>query len=581
MSGSGPIGGSGDWLRSGVATVLADLNNQGVYPGQQIFGNASAPLLNNAPALLGGAQGNLGQLITNQSGLVGNLPQQTQNNFANLVGQGGFGNAMTNAGTQGLASAGDSLLNYAANVNNTYGGQLAGLGNTGGMAGQVFAGGGWTPQYQQGFNQLSNFLGQGTPGLQTSAGQANSLIGNTGANGFNQALQQYALQAAGNGGMTPTLSMLTNPMQGIINNQGNNAQSAALMRGAGGLLGSQGQTALTQGLANQGMNLFDQQALMTPAEAVSLARNQAATNAEQQAQQMEQQALARGGGPGAVVANGMQNQGMSDFANQIAQQESQAQAQALQQQQQLQLQQQQFGGQAAQGAGGLQNSLLGTAGGLAGQSGSLANNLFLQGMGLAPTSQNAATNYLNAYLGGGGIGSQNQLGMLGAGSNLAQMLQSGQLGGINALTGMMGAQNQYALGAGGLQNNIANNLGQLGLGSLQGAGNLYNNVFSQGLGQGQLGGSLFSGLQNAINQNVNAGTGYGTMLNNTWSNAANPLLGIAQGGLDLTKTGLGGQAGLFGGMGNAIAQSSQQGAGTVLGGLSGGLGSLAGLLGGA
>ena len=554
--------GTNKWIEGGMGTVLANEANASNGALQSLYGglwpaitNVAGYNLQNqiAPALMNQLYGQ-GSVQNQLGGFLGGLGNTAGGYFG---GANPYNNAMTSAGTQGLGSAGDSLLNYAGNVNNTYGGQLAGLGNTGNLAGQVFSGGGWTPQYQQGFEGLSNFLNQGTPGLQSSAGTANNLIGNVGSNPFNQALQNNALSVEGTGGMTPLLGGIVNPLMGTIGAQGNNAQSNALMGGASPLLQSFGQTNLTQGLANQGMKLFNQQALMNPAQAEGLARNAAATSDAQQAQHAEQQALARGGGPGAVVANGMQNQGMADFANQSAQNEAQAATNALQNQQQLQLQQQLGGGNLASGAGNLQNSLLGTAGGLAQGSGSLANNLYMQATGMIPTTQNAAVNNLNAYLGGAGTGSQNQLGMLGQGGNVAQMLESGQLGGLNAMTGMMGAENNYALGAGGLQNSIGNNLGTLGLGSLTNAGNLYNNVFSQGLGQGQLGLGQFNALTGAQLGGYGALNNTTSNLNNAYSNAINPLLGVGGQMTNIGTAGLGGQAGLFGGMGGALASGGQ------------------------
>lgn len=511
--------GTADWLQGGMATGLAhanNANNTGLGTWQNMATNigntasydlpvASTALMN----MLNGANGNP-SLQANENWFTQNSLPEMSKNF------GGYSNPLTQGAAQGMESVG-------------------------GTANNIFQGGGWTPQYQQGFDQLSNFLKQGTPGLQTSANQANSLIGNAGANPFNQQLQQNALKSSNSGGMTSTLSSLLNPIGGIIQKGGNTAQSNALMGGASPFLQTGGQTNLSQGIADQGMNLFKQQALMNPAQAAGLARNQAATNFADQAQHMQANALARGGGPGATVANGMQNQGMADFADQASRGTSQAVTGALQNQQGLQLQQQGMGAQAAQGAGGLQNNMLGTAGQLAQGSGALSNSLLGNTMGLVPQVQNSATGNLNAYLNGGGMGSQNQLGMLGAGSNLANMLQQGQLGGINAMTGMMGNQNNYALGAGGLAQTASNNL------------------FNNALGAGQLDNARFGTLSGAMNQ------GYGNQnqtmgnLSNIQSTQYNPLMGLAQQILGYGGQGLGAEAGMLGGGMGASGQAGMAG----------------------
>ena len=506
--------GTNNWLQGGVGTVLGNATgamNNGLQQWQGLSGNVSNTAGYDLPvassALMGMINGaNSPSLQANENYFTQNIPQMQQ----------GFTN-YSNPQTQSAAQS------------------LQGIGNT---ANQVFQGGGWTPQYAQQYSQLGNYLNGQTPGVQTSAGTANSLVGSQGANNYNQTLQGDALTSAGNNGMTSTLSMLLNPMQGIINSQGNNAQSNALMGGGNPLIASQGQTGITQGLESQGMNLFNQQALMNPAQAASLARNQAATDYSQQAQHAESQALARGGGAGATVANGMQNQGMADFANQAAQGTSSAVTSALQNQQQLQLQQQLTGGQIANSAGNLQNAFLGTGGGMTNQSGNLANSLYMGGMGLAPTTQNAATNNMSAYLSGGNNGSTNQLGMLGAGSSLAQMLETGQLGGLNAYNSTMGNQNQYALGSGGLGQTAANNL--------------YGNTIAGGT----LANSQFQNILNGMS------SGYGTQnstltgLNNTQNNQYNPLTGLAGQILGFGNTGLSTQGQLMQGYGNAIAASN-------------------------
>ena len=586
MAGSGPVGGGGDWVRGGIATVLADLTNQGVTTGVNGIQNiANNYLLQTAPNMMNSAAGASTNYADWLTPMVYNAPSMLQSAFGNtntnamnaMQGQNAYTNPLLNgasslfgAATQGMGQAGTSMLDYAGNVNNRFGTLLDPLDKTAGLAGQSFASGGWTPQYQQGFDQISKLLNGGIPGLQSAPGTAESLIGGQGANAFNQGAEQTGAGMMATGGWTPQLSMALNPTQAILNAGGNTGQSNALMSAASPYLQTGGQTELSQGLANRGMQLAGGQALMTPDQAASLAGNQAATQFADQAKQAEAQAMRRGGGAGAVVANGMQNQGMADFADQAAQGISGAVTNALQGQQQLNLNQQGQGLGAAQGAGGLQNNMLGTVGGMAQGSGQLANTLMGTGLGEVPSLTNAAANYLSPFESYAMGGAQNQLGRLGQGGNLAGLVQQGQLGGISDIGSLMSAENQYALGMGGLQNQITQGMGNMGLQSLTGAGNLYNNVGNLGgtqgqlgLGQGQLGvgqAGAMTNLYNALGGNYNTSIGnmnqMGTVLNNMYSNATNPLQAIMSAYGGLANTGLGGLAQLFsGGMNASQAQS--------------------------
>ena len=479
----GTITGANNWLEgmmgqglgqsSGVASTGFPTGSQWYSVTGPAESTANYDLPYTASAVMGMTNPTTG-LGQNMSSYQSSLPQ-TQQNFGSY----------SNAETQGAQS---------------------GLNNIGGYSNDMYQGVG----------------GNLSPGISTSGTVSNNLIGNQGATNYNQYMQGAAMNAAAGGGMTPTLSALMNPITSIMGNQGNTAQSNSLYNASTPLLQSNGQTALTQGLANQGMNLFNQQALMNPAQAAGLARNQAATNYAQQAQQQEQQALARGGGAGSVVANGLQNQGMADFANQAAQGISAAGTTALQNQQQLQLQQQLGGATAAASGGNLQNSLLGTSGGLANNSGTMADNYMLQSMGLLPTTQNAASNYLGQYLGAGANGASNQVSMLGAGTNLQNNL----------------------MGYSGTMGNLADTT--------------TNNAYSQALASGALGNTQFQTLTGAENAGYGQQNQYMSNLNNLYSNQINPLvtLGGQQG--NMQQTGLTSMASILnGGMGAAGATGSQ------------------------
>jgi len=553
MSGGGQLGGGGDWLRGGMATVLSNLGNQGVNPATDIMKWSTDAALNSAKTGLFPTIG-------------GELPfwqGQTQGlqNWQNQVG--GMMNPLVGRSIQDLGYLGQGMSSPLQGASNLAQGGMQGLGAMMPTAIQNFQSGGWTPQYQGAYNAIGNVLGQNIPGLQTSANTANNLVGNFGQTDFNINAQAMANNMLGQGGWTPQLSMALNPVAGILGTQGNTGQSNALYSGGSPLLASGGQTQLGNNMAGRGVDLYSQQALMNPAQAASIARTQASQNFAGQEQQAEQQALARGGGAGATVANGLQNQGMADFYNQAATGISGAVNNALQQQQGLNLTQQGQGINLAQGAGSLQNALLGTSGGLVQGSGQLANNLFGTGLNEVPSLTNAAANYMSPYVSYGTGGMGNQLGMLGAGSNLASMLQQGQLGGIGALGNIMQNQNQYQLGMGNLQNSMT-----------QGTGNLLNSLFGTNAGmynqQGQLGlgqyGALTNAIQGAMNSGINAGNVYSSLLNNYF----NPLVGISGQGESLLGSSLGSEANLFGGGasqaggGNPLLGSLMQLAGAAL-----------------
>lgn len=560
MSGSGPLGGGSDWLRGAMASQFANINNANTW-GQNQLSQVYAPAIEQVVNPLQYAPGQWTNYMWGQNGQgglqsnVAQYPGQIQQLGQGFLAPQGFnnqamqnwvdlGNGLLQGGAQQLGQQISANQGQEQVLNQAQMNALDTLNPMVQQAGQVFGSGGWTPQYQQGFGSISDLLGGGgvAPGLQGVQSTANNILANQ--------------------GMTPTLAMAQNPLEGILGRQGNNAQSQALLGGALPFLQTGGQTNLSQGLANQGMNLFNQQALMNPAQAAGLAGNLAHTAAQGQAQQAEANALARGGGPGAVVANGMTNQAMSDFANQISQQTSGAESTALQNQQQLQLQQQLGGAQAAQGAGSLQNALLGTSGGLAQGSGNLANSLFMGGLNELPSLQNAQTNFL------------------GAGSNLAQLANTGFLGGINAMTPMMSAQNQYALGMG----NLVNNAGQWQTGDQNNAmanmASLLNNTMGAGvntgqlgLGSGALGTNQFNALTGAMNQGLNTGINMGNMYNNMTQAYLNPMQYLAGQYGNLWNTSLNSGSSLFGG-----GAGTAGGTGPDLGLLTSALGALGGMI---
>jgi len=597
------------WLQGGLTDILNKMGQYGYGPGMDIFNTYSGPLGQNAIGQQNMLMGQLGNAYPDVQGRIQNLQNQIPDWYTNMSG---WGNPFSGAATQGQLSLSDFL-----------GGPM----NT---AAQAFGSGGWTPQYQQGFDQLGGFNQQMNPGLASYTGRdvANEMLDTRGRTNMTDTFGMRGMEGLNAGGMTPTLQAANGPL-GALLGAGGNTQAQDMLRGFGGsLLGQtmqnggmtpglagaegmamggfgaggatpgntvgegvalggllgQGQTPYTQGLQGLGMGLASQPSLMSPEQATSMARDQAATDMRQQAEHMRAQALARGGGPGATVANGAQNQALADFADEGQRSMAQARQQALMQQQGLQLQQAGMGANMTEAGGGMENQRLGTFGNLLGSmEGSMNNRLgtyggllpglegvaaqrygtglnagsgmlqgaeglnnsrLLGGLGMLPELQGAANQNMN-ILGNLGLGAGNlENNRIGTANNMALGMGQLNLGGLNSWNNMMGNQNQYALGAGGLMNNMAGT-----------QGNIFNSMFGNQMASGQLGlsqlNNMVGGLQQGHSNLTNAGNMGFNALNQTW----NPLLSLAGQGMDLWRTGIGGLPSIFGGQGQALTQS--------------------------
>lgn len=612
---------SQDWMKGGIGQILANFQNAN-QTGNAIFnqnsGSVSPYAGNNtagANAYLWGSGGNPGMV----SNILDPMQQYVQSIMGNLQGSIGqqASNPMMNGAAGNLGGVAGGLQPNMDLLSQALQSNVPGLNNTGQLAGQVFGAGGWTPQYQQGYDAISRMLNVGAPGSASSNFAANDLIGREGQTGNNVNAMKLANDVMSSGGWIPQLNMGLNPTQNILNTQGNTAQSNALqnfgnntlngMFGTGGLtptgataeaaglqgvLGG-GTTPFTTAAQQRGLQLMQQPALMNPAMAASLANNQSLTQSRQQFGRAMEQAALRGGGPGSITG-GLQNEGATDFADQTAQNASQAVTQALQNQQQLQLQQQGQGTQMFGQGGNLENALLGTYGGIQGQnenvaanrfgtganmmqgSGQLANNLFGTGLNMVPSLTNAAANYVSPYGAYGSNAMGNQASMLGQGANISNILQSGQLGSIGALSDMMKGQNSYALGMGGLQNSIGQGLGNM-INPMAGTmGSLYGNIGNLGNMMANTGLSQFSDLSGAYQGGFGSGISGLNSLANLQSTAGfNPLVALAGQGMDLSRTALGSMPALFGGSMSQLGTNPMtgifSGIGQNMGGMLGGL----------
>ena len=478
-----------------------------------------------------GAQSNLGSaqnLLGSPTGGLGNLQEQIYG-ATNGITPGAF------QGT-GLQGRNQQNLDYIANsaAQQTQNGQQ-GL-NSGADAYQSLLGGGGLvngsqQQVMDALTQLAN--GGGTN--QDLKGAGIQAVNNGGLNGYDsrlQALGDYNLSR--NGYVDPNLTTLANAGQSGLQNNGLSATGAAAQQQA--LQGVQrgGQTGTTQALQGIGTNFAGQQALLPTALAASFAKDQAGQQAQNAAQDFQAQALARGGGAGSTVANGAANSGLADFANNIAQSQSNAYQNSLVQQQGLNLQQQGQGAQMALGAGNLAAGQLGTYGSLlTGQQGvqnqtyGIGGNLL---QGAAQGANASANTYGNLGVSGGQLGNQT----LGIGSSNLNNAVGNQTSAGQAVNGLTNTQLQALLGAGqGLNANA--NTANSGYNSA-----LNGQLGSQSIGNAQ-GNNYYSQLNNLFgSQGANNQTSLG--LNN---NSLQALLALSGQGFNYAQSGLAGQSGLF------------------------------------
>ena len=341
--------------------------------------------------------------------------------------------------------------------------------------------------YDQAIQDSTN-RGQ-TDATRTATDRANDIFAAAPATGD---AAQAGLDIINSGGRTPETNAIGQAMQALIDSGGVTSQNAgALGRGnnlvdSGGMTGPLAsiQAQLSSlisggGLSPEGKQLFgelmplirDPQggggALMPFDNAISFARDAAATAGQQNAEAQNRQAQQRGGAPGSVVSSGLQNQARAEFGDEQAQLEARAIRESAASQQNLQLQQflgtqntlggivqggQQIRGQAIGGLGSVAAASaanLATGGRLIDSS--LANQIATLGLGVQGANANQSN--VNNRLGQG-----NSIfnGALQSYANLNDV----------AFRGLLGAEDQRAKN----QQNAAGNLTNLGAQGLQARG---------------------------------------------------------------------------------------------------------------
>jgi hypothetical protein len=431
-------------------------------------------------------------------------------------------------------------------------GQMQGIGP---MAQQVFAGGGWTPQYQGMTDRGFDILHGAGPAMGSLLDVGPNLLGMRGQNQFTMNTQARMMDAINQGGMNPYLQALGGTGVNLMQNPytpGINAMGQLGMQGAGGMFGvggltptgatgeavalegllRGGGTPTTDLLQGRGTDLALREALLPMGLAISGAGDMAANQAIAQYEAAQRRAEARGGGPG-PVRGGLQNAGMAEYADAAARLVSDAERKAMMEQQGLQLQQMGMGAGMAGQAGGLEAGRLGTFGdilrgletsatqryGVGGGLMSDAERIALQrlstGMQGVTGMQGAANDVIRALSQPGIAGMQAEIARMGLGGDLANMFTQNQLGALGTLGNIHANQNQYALG-----------MGNLGWQAPQAMGNLYNQQFGNWLGAGQLGVNRANMMGNQwLQSDVNRINQLG-QVQNAWNQAMNPYAAI-------------------------------------------------------
>ena len=446
-------------------------------------------------------------------------------------------------------------------------------GNLGGLAGQVFSGGGWSQAGQNVFDNLDQFRSGGN---QRMGNMAEAIINGGGANPYSNftvdkgteslnrggktsqsgALENFSQQGLASKGMTPWDQMALGAAQNGLATQGFNSNSNALSNSGQGLLANQGRDANNQYMTSRGQGILGKDPLLSMEDVTGMAADKAASLFANNSEQNYKQAMKRGGGP--AVRSGLQNQAVQENENEALRGVGDAITNARMQQQGLQLNQ--FGqGKDLMSAGmsdrmnqqGLGGQLTGQ-----GEQAALQRMLALTGLGNSSSdrSLNAQQLYGNMMAQSGNLANQDMatvggLGMqglnaanqkLGMGINLQGQTSQADLQALQQYMANLGGMNQYALGAGNLSN-----------GAYTGAGNTANSQFGNNLAGNQFGFNRQQAQLGGFNQNLDRLGNINNQQNNTMLEGFKPLQNTQNQGFNMYNNATGGLLGLFGGYGTA------------------------------
>lgn len=511
--------GNGDWDKNALSGVQ-NFEQQG-YSNGISRGNSSFDPARDTAMAMGGTGGNM----VNDPSYGGYAMQQLAGGQLSNLNPNSF---QMSPFTSMTANPGQYM-----NVNNALGGVA---GNNGLLNSNQY-------NAQGTANTMLNGAFYGQPDLYNTG---KSMMANNGQSPFTQNLQRTAMDVTGGAGQTAATNFGLNAAQQLISNGGlNNAGAAGQNTALAGLQGG-GNNNLTNTLEGTGMNFAQQPAVLSTGTAASIAEDQAHQQAINSARAAQAQALARGGAPGASVANGAANSAEGDFFNQIQQNSANAYENALLNQQGLNLQQQGQGAQMALGAGNVASQQLGTYGNLLSQLTSTANSGIGTGLSSIGGLQNAQTNLAGTY-GQLGIGAGNLANNTAAtGGQLTSDFLNSAVSGGNLQNNLLGTQANTLIGAGNGYNSNMNNAGNL---NLQGANSYYNN---------------YNGLYNDVGNANNLGY-------NLWNSAEGGLNNQAQMGYGMANTALGAMPSVYSsftsnGGGGGLAGTMISAAGQAAGG---------------
>jgi len=398
-----------------------------------------------------------------------------------------------------------------------------GAARTGDLAGQVFAGGGWSPFGQRVLDRAMDMgEGQGWQ-LGQLATTGGDLLGQFGRNQLTSGIQDRALAGLAGQGRTGGIDALSGAGQstlGGIFGVGGLTPTGAVGEGVGlQQLLEGGRTPQTQYLADVGATQAGQEPLLPMDEALNFARQEAARNVSGQREGAMRQIFARGGGPAALSQGGMggtQAAGVAEFADYALEAESAAIRDALMKQQGLQLQRQEQGTSMSLNALDQERGRMQVGSSLLGNLEDVASRRFGTGASMMTDAERIAA---QRELGLGGLGidsGQLENARMGTGGNLMDIYNRYRLGGLTLGQQGLEGMNRYALGAGGLQNNLTGTQ----------SANL-NNILNNILQGGQLATNRATGISGAQNTAFgNQNQLYGHLLN-ALSNTYNPMASMA------------------------------------------------------
>jgi hypothetical protein len=379
--------------------------------------NSVVDLMNYYRGVGGSAQNQIGSIqnaflpqMLGQMGTFQNLANSQQSDLASRLG-----NAQSFLGQAFMTPTAESRVPGIRDVMNFTGG-IAGAGtDILRMLGQNL---GQNSQMSGGMDIARLMAGGQTGDFNTLRGLGGQLTQGGGSTPFTQAVQGAGINALGNQGMTPQL-------QGI-------------QQQAQGLFGLDPSTAMASG---RSMDILGRDPLLPMDQVVSMARNQAATGAQNRLRTLKRELMNRTGVGGPMIGSGQTNELLTELGDEALQAESAAVQNAIMQQQGLQLQQFGMGGdlysRAQQGFQGRQGLGLDAL------------------LNVAKTASGRETGVPGLSLGGGQLDLARMLG----GAGLFGDTMQGQLGGLNAMGNLFGQQQQGYGQAASLLNAL-NGLGQ-------------------------------------------------------------------------------------------------------------------------